>query len=131
MTIMRCGVARRFSARVATALSLSVVWSALGAATARADDVYPYCPPKVDADCFLLNKVNGNVFTISPGQEAQVIALAHAACDYISSDTSGSNPILDYGVWFSRQPGNERVSTDSAAQFALLAAKAYCPTLLP
>jgi hypothetical protein len=92
---------------------------------------FPFCPPKENADCFLLNQVNEKVFPILPGQEGPVIANAHAACEFMATDASGSNPLLDYGVWFTRQPGGNALSVDSAADFAMYAAKAYCPRALP
>lgn len=122
---------------VLAAIALAVVaGAALPSPVAGADPVtYPSCPVKEDPDCFLLNRVNENVFAIPPGQEGAVIARAHAACEFMSTDHSGTNPMLDYGVWFTRQPGGEAMlppmSSGSAAQFALYAAKAYCPTLLP
>ena len=106
--------------------------SALAPSPAGADPgAYAPCPPKENPDCFLLNRVNEKVFPILPGQEGPVIANAHGACEFMSSDHSGTNPMLDYGVWFTRQPGGDALTTDSAAQFALYAAKAYCPTVLP
>lgn len=112
--------------------AIVVIGSTVGASPAGADPVtYPSCPAKEDPDCFLLNRVNDTVFVIPPGQEGRVIAQAHAACEFMAADHSGTNPMLDYGVWYTRQPGGETMTIDSAAQFALYAAKAYCPTLLP
>ena len=106
--------------------------SALTPSAADADPgTYPSCPPKVNPDCYLLNQVNANVFTIAPGQEGRVIAQAHAACEFMATDNSGSNAMLDYGVWFTRQPDGGTMSIDSAAQFALYAARAYCRQALP
>ncbi len=111
---------------------IAMVGSTVGVTPAGADpDPYPTCPPKENPDCFLLDRVDTNVFPISPGQEGAVIAHAHAACEFMASDHSGTNPMLDYGVWFTRQPGGDALTTDKAADFALYAAKAYCPTLLP
>jgi hypothetical protein len=117
----------------AVAIVLAVLaGSAWASSPAGADPgAYPSCPPKENPDCFLLNQVNENVFAITPGQEGRVIAQAHAACAFMASDNSGTNAMLDYGVWFTRQPEGGGMTTDSAAQFALYAAKAYCPKLLP
>ncbi len=126
--------ARRFGRSGIPALAASVLALAAVGSTTPADadpGSYPFCPPKDNADCFLLNRVNEKVFPILPGQEGPVIANAHAACEFMSSDTSGSNPLLDYGVWFTRQPGGNALTIDSAADFALYAAKAYCPRALP
>ena len=125
-------IAQRLGRRVIPALVVAVVGSTAVVATAGADPVtYPPCPVKENPDCFLLNRVNENVFAIPAGQEGRVIAQARAACEFMATDHSGTNPMLDYGVWFTRQPGGEAMTTSSAAQFALYAAKAYCPTLLP
>lgn len=127
MTVQRLG---RRGIAVPAAIVLAVV--AFAPAPAGADPgPYPPCPPKENADCYLLNKVNEKVFPILPGQEGPVIANAHAACDFMATDNSGSNPLLDYGVWFTRQPGGNALSTDKAADFAMYAAKAYCPRALP
>ena len=125
--------AQWLSRRLIPALAaIAVVGSPLGVTPASADPgTYPPCPPKENADCFLLNRVNEKVFHITPGQEGAVIAHAHAACDFMATDQSGSNPLLDYGVWFTRQPGGNVLSTDQAADFAMYAARAYCPKLLP
>ena len=128
MTAQRFG-GRRIPAAAAIMLALAAVGSTTPAGADPGS--YPYCPPKENADCFLLNQVNEKVFPILPGQEGPVIANAHGACEFMSSDHSGTNPMLDYGVWFTRQPGGDALTTDSAAQFALYAAKAYCPTVLP
>lgn len=112
--------------------AVAVVGFALSAGTASADPgAYPPCPPKENPDCFLLNRVNERVFPITPGQEGAVIAHAHAACEFMASDHSGTNPMLDYAVWFTRQPGGDALTIDKAAGLAMHAAKAYCPTLLP
>ena len=117
---------------IAACAALATIGSTGGVTPATADPgTYPPCPPKENPDCFLLNRVNEKVFPITPGQEAPVIAHAHAACDFMATDHSGSNPLLDYGVWFTRQPGGDALSTDKAADFALYAAKAYCPGALP
>jgi len=113
-------------------LAIVLAGSALAPSPAGADPgSYPPCPPKENADCYLLNRVNEKVFPILPGQEGPVIANAHAACEFMATDASGSNPLLDYGVWFTRQPGGNALTTDSAADFAMYAAKAYCPGALP
>jgi hypothetical protein len=113
-------------------VAIIIAGSALAPSPAGADPgSYPYCPPKENADCFLLNQVNQKVFPILPGQEGPVIANARAACDFMAADASGSNPLLDYGVWFTRQPGGDALSVDRAADFAMYAARAYCPRALP
>lgn len=125
--------AQRLSRRVFRVLAaIAAVGSTVGLGQAGADPGnYPPCSPKENADCYLLNRVNETVFPIAPGQEAAVIAHARAACEFMASDHSGTNPMLDYGVWFTRQPGGDALSTDKAADFALYAAKAYCPGALP
>lgn len=125
--------AQRLGRRLIPALAaIALVGSTIGTSPASADPgPYPPCPAKENADCFLLNRINEKVFPITPGQEGPVIAHAHAACEFMSSDHSGTNPMLDYGVWFTRQPGGDALSTDKAADFALYAARAYCPKLLP
>lgn len=48
--------------------ALTTTGLAVGPAPARAED-YPYCAPKENADCFLLNQVNDKMSPIAPGQE--------------------------------------------------------------
>ena len=92
---------------------------------------YPFCEAKVDPDCFLLNRVNERLGSITPGSEANLIAAGHRACEFMTTDTSGTNPMLDYGVWLAQQPGGDKSVISNASQFALYAAKAYCPSVLP
>ena len=116
----------------AIALAMAALASPAVATSANADPgSFPFCPAKENPDCFLLNQVNEKVFPIVAGQEGPVIAHAYAACQFMAADHSGSNPLLDYGVWFTRQPGGDALSTDKAADFAMYAARAYCPGALP
>ena len=116
----------------AIALAVAALASPTVATPAHADPgSFPFCPAKENPDCFLLNQVNEKVFPIVAGQEGPVIAHAYAACQFMAADHSGSNPLLDYGVWFTRQPGGDALSTDKAADFAMYAARAYCPGALP
>ena len=109
---------------------LTTAGFSVSAAPARAD-AYPYCPPKVDADCFLLNQINDKISPIAAGQEGPLIAEAHRACDFMKSDHSGTNPMLDYSVWLARQPAGNTTVISNPTQFALFAARAYCPSTLP
>lgn len=112
------------------ALALTTVGLTIGAVPARAEG-YPFCPPKEDADCYLLNRINENISPVQAGDEARLIAEGHRACEFMASDHSGTNPMLDYGVWVAQQPGRDKSVITDAAQFAMYAAKAYCPTVLP
>lgn len=130
IAVRRTHPRRAAAVYLAFCCALPAVGSIVAPAPARAE-AYPFCEPKVDADCFLLNRVNENLGAITPGEEGRLIAEGHRACEFMAADNSGTNPMLDYGVWLSKQPGgNPSVITD-AAKFALYAAKAYCPSVLP
>jgi hypothetical protein len=125
------GSRHRWVAGAAAAwFTLTAIGSAVNAAPARAEG-YPYCAPKVDADCFLLNQVNDRIAPIAPGQEGPLIAAAHDACQFMRSDFSGTNPMLDYSVWLGKQLDGDKPAIPNASQFALYAARAYCPSVLP
>lgn len=121
---------RHLAASATAVFALTTIGFAIAPAPARAEG-YPYCPAKVDADCFLLNQINDKLSPISAGQEGPLIAAAHSACDFMKSDNSGTNPMLDYAVWLARQPDVDTTLISNPTQFALFAARAYCPSTLP
>lgn len=47
------------------------------------------------------------------------------------TDHSGTNPMLDYSVWLAGQQDAGTPLISNPTQFALFAARAYCPGVLP
>lgn len=115
----------RVAAIVGTALALLTIGLTTGTAQGRA---IPGCPPRAfEGDCYLLERVDSQLFEIPPGAEDRVIAQGKEACDYMTS--RGVGP-LEYGAWFARQNGGGSGVLSQAAAFANFAAVAYCRSVL-
>jgi len=120
---MRYSICARVAALTGTVLALLVSGLMIGTAPSQA---FPGCPAMpVEGDCFLLDRVDSQMFNIPPGREGRIIAQGREACEYMTSEGVGP---MEYGVWYSQNSGSNVLS--QAARFGTFAAVAYCPSVL-
>lgn len=116
---MRYGFSGRVAAVTGMTLALSISGITTGLAPSRA---IPGCPPvALEGDCYLLERVDSQMFEIPPGAEGRIIAQGQEACDYMTSQGVGPQ---EYGMWYARKNGNSGVFPQ-AWEFGNFAAVAY------
>jgi hypothetical protein len=79
--------------------------------------------PTVNPDCYFLDMMAKDQIH---GDPTGLISSAHGACNSMTADTTGADPIVDE-VAVLRQ-ANPELTVQKAAQFAGIAAAAYCPS---
>lgn len=84
------------------------------------------CLPEDDPDCYVVKSVNRDVFPVTSGEAASVIAKAKEACEFMLADKGADDPQADYAEEFGSDPQVRR----KAELFAFIAAMAYCPSII-